>query len=208
VRPGIGATSTILTQYLEAADCHPYEQLATALLYGIKTDTMALSRNTTTADVNAYCYLSSLADIEVFQSFEKAQVPAGYFKGLAAAMTGAKVYDNGLTITYLKDLPYPDLVAEIADLFLRLEGSQHILSMGTFEEVLHFSIRTTDEQLDVNKLAQVVAGSDGSAGGREMIAGGQIPLDDEEPEELVKRLNQRILDYFKISQDAEGEQIT
>jgi nanoRNase/pAp phosphatase (c-di-AMP/oligoRNAs hydrolase) len=208
VRPGIGATSTILTQYLEAADCHPYEQLATALLYGIKTDTMALSRNTTTADVNAYCYLSSLADIEVFQSFEKAQVPAGYFKGLAAAMTGAKVYDNGLTITYLKDLPYPDLVAEIADLFLRLEGSQHILSMGTFEEVLHFSIRTTDEQLDVNKLAQVVADSDGSAGGREMIAGGQIPLDDEEPEELVKRLNQRILDYFKISQDAEGEQIT
>jgi nanoRNase/pAp phosphatase (c-di-AMP/oligoRNAs hydrolase) len=60
VRPWIGATSTILTQYLRTADLLPSTRLATALFYGIKTDTRALSRDTSAADVAAYFYLLPL----------------------------------------------------------------------------------------------------------------------------------------------------
>ncbi len=208
VRPNIGATATMMTQYLQAADCKPPQRLATALLYGIKTDTLALSRNTTRADVNAYCYLSSLSDIDAFLSFEKAEVSPGYFQGLAAAMTGARAYENGLIITYLEELPYPDLVAEIADLMLRLAESAYIVALGVFDEQIHFSIRTKEQQIDVNQLAQTVAGQGGSAGGRETIAGGQIPLDDSDPEKLIEKINKRILDYFDISPDVEGEKLT
>jgi nanoRNase/pAp phosphatase (c-di-AMP/oligoRNAs hydrolase) len=197
----------MMTEYLQAADCKPARRLATAMLYGIKTDTMALSRNTTTADVNAYCYLTTLADIDAFLAFDQAQVPAGYFQGLAAAMAGARVFDNGLIITYLEDLPYPDLVAEIADLLLRLEGSKKVISLGLFEKHLHFSIRIQDESIDVNHLAHTIAGKDGSAGGRDMIAGGQIPLNDD-PEKLVEEVNRRILTYFKIPLQKEGESIS
>lgn len=207
IRPNIGATSTMLTEYLKAADLKPSKRLATALLYGIKTDTLALSRNTTTADVNAYCALSGLADIDAFLSFDQAQVSPGYFQGLAAAMAGARVYQDSLIVTYLKNLAYPDLVAEIADLMLRLDGSEVVISMGIFEKTLHFSIRTLDEKLDVNRLAKTVAGEGGNAGGREMIAGGQIPLSNHNPEELVQEINRRILKYFKIPPETEGELI-
>lgn len=207
IRPTVGATATMMTQYLQAAECKPPRWLATALLYGIKTDTMALSRNTTLADVNAYCYLSSLADIDAYLSFEQAQVPAGYFQGLAAAMTGARVYGDGLLIIYSRDLPYPDLVAEIADLMLRLEGSKYVICMGIFEKRLHFSIRTSDEDVDVNRLAKTIAGSEGNAGGRDTIAGGQIELDDDNPDALVERIHQRILEFFDIDPLTEGKRI-
>lgn len=207
IRPNVGATATIMVQYLQAADMNPPRRLATALLYGIKTDTMALSRNTTTADVNAYCYLSGLADIDVFLTFEQAQVPAGYFQGLAAAMAGARLFENGLIFTYLSELPYPDLVAEIAELMLRFEGSKVVICLGVYEESLHFSIRTLDDQIDVNCLAQTVAGEGGSAGGREKIAGGQILLDNNDPEKLAEEIKQRILTFFRLPSLTKGEAI-
>jgi nanoRNase/pAp phosphatase (c-di-AMP/oligoRNAs hydrolase) len=57
VRPNLGATSTILTEYLQAAEIEPAPPLATALFYGVKTDTMGLSRAASPADVAAYFYL-------------------------------------------------------------------------------------------------------------------------------------------------------
>jgi nanoRNase/pAp phosphatase (c-di-AMP/oligoRNAs hydrolase) len=208
IRPSIGATSTMMTQYLQAANCEPPPKLATALLYGIKTDTLALSRNTTRADVNAYCYLSSMADIEAFLSFEQAEVPIGYFKGLASAMKNARAFENGLVVTFIKDLPYPDLVAEIADLFLRLNGSRYIIVLGLFEKRIHFSIRVKEENFDVNELAQVMAGEKGNAGGREQIAGGLIPLGDEAPDDQIDAVYGRIRDYFEISAEEIGQLLT
>lgn len=49
VRPRLGATSTLPSQYLEAADVEPPLSLATTLFYGIKTITMGLSRDTSPA---------------------------------------------------------------------------------------------------------------------------------------------------------------
>ena len=46
VRPEAGATSTILTEYLQEAGLEPEPPLATVLFYGIKTDTRGLSRRT------------------------------------------------------------------------------------------------------------------------------------------------------------------
>ena len=50
VRSDVGATSTILTEYLQAAGIEPSPPLATALFYGIKTDTMGLGRGASPAD--------------------------------------------------------------------------------------------------------------------------------------------------------------
>ncbi len=44
VRPGLGSTSTLLVEYLQAAGIEPSPPLATALFYGIKTDTLGLGR--------------------------------------------------------------------------------------------------------------------------------------------------------------------
>ena len=56
VRPRYGATSTIMTEYLLASDTPISSRLATALLYGIKTDTQLLGRDDylVLADYQAY----------------------------------------------------------------------------------------------------------------------------------------------------------
>src|SRR5690606_7116659 len=63
VRPGLGATATMLTQYLRADDEERITPpLATALIHGIRTDTDTLTRGVTPYDVEAYAYLQNRAD--------------------------------------------------------------------------------------------------------------------------------------------------
>lgn len=190
VRPWIGATSTILTQYLRAAELKPSQQLATALFYGIKSDTKALSRDAGPADVSAYFYLLPLVDVEALVEVEQAEVPAAYFKKLAMAMDAACVYD-GLVVSYMGVLDYPDLTAEVADLLLRLEGVRWVICLGAYEDVLRFSVRVRQEELAAATLAEAIAGDQGSAGGHETAAGGQIPLSEEKPEVLVDQIRRR-----------------
>ena len=63
VRPAIGATSTMLVEYLQAAGTEPPARLATALFYGIKTDTMGLVRGASPADVAAYIFNRGLTSM-------------------------------------------------------------------------------------------------------------------------------------------------
>ncbi|MEE9610414.1 MAG: NAD-binding protein, partial [Desulfatiglandales bacterium] len=57
IRPNVGATSTIMIDYLTHLKKELDEELATALLYGIKTDTRDFTRGTTTVDLKAVAVL-------------------------------------------------------------------------------------------------------------------------------------------------------
>src|SRR3954465_12814347 len=57
-----GATSTMVCRYLRAARLLPGAQLATALFYGIKSDTRDLGREYDPADVDAYNWLLPFID--------------------------------------------------------------------------------------------------------------------------------------------------
>ena len=67
VRPEVGAVSTILLGYLQAAKIELPTWLATALFYGIKTDTRGLSREVSSADTAAYFYLQPRIDVEAMR---------------------------------------------------------------------------------------------------------------------------------------------
>ena len=62
IRPDIGATSTLMTEFLYNAELRPGRRLATALQYGIRTDTNTFGRNSTEVDIRAYHYLTRFAD--------------------------------------------------------------------------------------------------------------------------------------------------
>ncbi|MGH7449442.1 MAG: DHH family phosphoesterase, partial [Longimicrobiales bacterium] len=72
VRPHYGATATMLTEYLRGVDEKLIgEGLATALLFGIRTDTDSLMRGVSSADVDAYAWLQSRADPQLVRRFER-----------------------------------------------------------------------------------------------------------------------------------------
>jgi nanoRNase/pAp phosphatase (c-di-AMP/oligoRNAs hydrolase) len=206
VRPDVGATSTILTEYCEAAGSELPPSIATALFYGIKTDTMGLGRGASQADVAAYFYLQARIDVQALVNIERAQVPPEYFQGLVAALQSAYVYDDVL-IAYIGEMQRPDLTAEMADLFLRLRGVDWVMCIGVYEDEMILSVRTNSET-GAGQLIQSIVGDLGTAGGHGSMSAGQIPLEGQNPDILSHRLKERVLKYVGIDSDAAGEKLT
>ncbi len=203
VRANVGATSTILTGYLQTAELEPTPEIATALFYGIKTDTMGLGRSAGPADAAAYAYLQQRIDTKTLFDIERAQVPAAYFKSLAATLQAAHIFD-GVLISYVGQMDYPDLSAEIADWFLRLEGLQWVICLGTYNDQLILAVRSRSRQGGAGRVAQAIIGQRGAAGGHGVMAGGQIPLQGVDPTEVAKQVMQLTKEYFNIGPDVEG----
>jgi nanoRNase/pAp phosphatase (c-di-AMP/oligoRNAs hydrolase) len=203
VRSDIGATSTILTEYLQAAGVEPTPPLATALFYGIKTDTMGLGRGASPADAAAYFYLQPRIDVDALVEIERAQVPAEYFRSFDIALRAAQVYDD-VVIAYIGQMDYPDLVAELADLLLRLEGIRWAICMGAYQGELVLSVRARGRRGGAGRLAQNMVKNRGTAGGHGAMAGGHLPLAGEDPEQVAMLLGQRALRLLKIEAATSG----
>lgn len=199
VRPDLGSTATMLTEYLRAGGLSPSLPLATALFYGIKTDTMGLARSASPADVEAYFYLQPHIDVEALVQIERAQVPAEYFQSLVATLQATQTYD-GVAVAYTGLVNRPDLPAEMADLLLRLEGTQWVICMGVHEDELILAIRTRDHNGNAGLMAQNIVGERGTAGGHGVMAGGQVPLSGQAPMELVDHLTQKMLQYLQVGE--------
>lgn len=206
IRPWIGALSTIIAQYLQAAELKPSMRVATALFYGIKTDTKALSRDASAADISAYFHLLEFVDVDALVEIENAQVPAEYFKSLSEAMQSARVYD-GVVFTFLGQSNYPDLTAEVADLLLRLEGVRWVVCMGAYEDQLYLSVRARSEEVDADELAKEIIGESGTAGGRNTLAGGQLPLNGADAQQTAEQIRLRTLAYLEVPASLEGQRL-
>lgn len=184
IRPEYGASGSILVEYLRAAELEPEPWLATALFYAIQSETMDLGREASEADVAASTFLYSRSDPAAISRIRHARVPASYFRSLHEALAVARRH-GGVVAVPMRTLPYPDMVAEIADLFLQMNGVDWTLASGRYRDRLLVSIRTYDGQAHAGRLIQGAIGERGSAGGHGTLAGGQIDLrglDDAETE--------------------------
>jgi nanoRNase/pAp phosphatase (c-di-AMP/oligoRNAs hydrolase) len=195
VRLGTGATSTLMVEYLQEAGIEPGAKLATALFYGIKSDTLGLVRGAGPADMAAYSYLQPRIEVEALLRIERAQVPAEYFQRLDATLHAARIYGD-VVVSYVGPMRRPDLAAEMADLLQRLKGVSWAICMGVYRSKLILAIRTQSQRDGAGRIVQAMVGDRGTAGGHGTMAGGQIPLQGEEPEELVRQLTQRALELL------------
>jgi nanoRNase/pAp phosphatase (c-di-AMP/oligoRNAs hydrolase) len=120
VRPEVGACATILSEYLAATDFTPSAALATALFYGVKSDTRGLSRHATPLDSWAYMVLRNLVDIDLLNKIEQVRLPRSYFRSLSDALANTTIYHcptaNGKTSqTMDESAPEPDKPDSRAD---------------------------------------------------------------------------------------------
>jgi nanoRNase/pAp phosphatase (c-di-AMP/oligoRNAs hydrolase) len=197
LRPELGATSTLMSQYLEAAGIEPDAALATALFYGIKTDTLGLVRGAQAADVEAYFRLQKQIDVEALIEIERAQVPPEYFRRLDAALHAAEVHGD-VVISYVGPMQRPDLAAEMADLLLRLQGVRWTLCMGAYKHDLILAVRSRHPRGGAGHLVQAIVAEQGTAGGHGTMAGGQVPLQGREPGEVAEEMAARALAFLAV----------
>ena len=177
IRPSYGATSTILTEYLRAADVKVRERVATALLYGIKTDTLHLERGATRADMDAFAFLHGHANHNALRRIERPDLPDAALDVLARGIAGRRLIDSVMFV-HLGAVTYPELVAQFADLFLQIEGAEWSVVSGYVNHELHVSVRNVGYVRAAGDVVHEAFGDLGSAGGHRSMAKAVVKLRD------------------------------
>jgi nanoRNase/pAp phosphatase (c-di-AMP/oligoRNAs hydrolase) len=195
IRSRYGATATILWEYLQEVDVTPDIPLATALLYGIRSDTQDLGREATDADIQAAEGLHPLANKRMLGQIQRGRVPGVYFQMLNEALSEAMIYPDAI-VAGLGDISNADMLGETADLFLRHESVDWALTHGFYEGELLVSIRTLNGEPRADEVARKVCYRIGTGGGHAMLAGAQIHVRKDSAKgrrEIVAKVNSRFL---------------
>lgn len=195
IRPSYGATSTILTEYLLAAELTPSRVVANGLLYGLKADTNSLVRASSAVDFKAFNYLSPLTNPRVLGWIEKPPLSLEYFDDYCRGLTHAVIYRD-VAVSTLGKIRTESIIPELADLLLRIEGVSWSLCMGEIKDLLILSLRSTSRTFMAGTVIRKLVGGAGSAGGHREMAGGQVPLmgmNGQQREEIRRRLVNKFL---------------
>jgi nanoRNase/pAp phosphatase (c-di-AMP/oligoRNAs hydrolase) len=177
IKEDYGANSTIMTEYLRAKKIKPSPRLATALFYGIKTDTDNFVRSSMPNDIEALRYLYQYTNINIIKKIESSEITR---KTLASFQAAIK------NLMFLKDIAFihmgkvndPDILVIIADFFLKLGEASWCIVSGIYRHKLIVIFRNAGFRLDAGKMAQKLFGQWGSAGGHRSAARAEIPIDE------------------------------
>ncbi|MDY7224809.1 DHH family phosphoesterase [Hyalangium rubrum] len=198
-----GATSTMVVEYLRAARLEPSVEVATALFYGIKADTRDLGRETTQTDIDSYLWLFPRCDKHLLGQIEHPELPARYFQLHHTAIERAKVYGTAI-VTDLEEVYTPDMVAEVAERMMFLEGMKWSLAYATYRNQLFVSLRVKDRRMNAGKLIRDICEDfGGSSGGHGSMAGARLPLSGRanQRKALKRELVNRFLEAFGVEDE-------
>ncbi|MBW2059578.1 MAG: bifunctional oligoribonuclease/PAP phosphatase NrnA [Deltaproteobacteria bacterium] len=195
IRPDYGSCSTILTEYLIEAGLPIRKKMATALFYGIKSDTQDLGRDATDADCQAMIHLYPKIHPRLLSQIENPDLSRNYFVLFDEALHDAVILGD-VIFCDLGFLVNPEMVSLMADFLLRVSGVRWSLVIGAFDNRVIFSIRTKRHRQNAGLMARRIVKGLGTAGGHGMIAGGQViikGLGPEKQEKICKNLKNRFL---------------
>jgi nanoRNase/pAp phosphatase (c-di-AMP/oligoRNAs hydrolase) len=176
VRTKYGATATIMTEYLMTANERISERLATALLYGIRSDTLLLSRHVTEDDIQAFTHLYPLANYSMLKLIDRPELPVSFAQILARAMKRLVIQD-GLLVMNLGTVERDDLIVQMADFCLQFEGVEWVAIAGKLGTNLVIAVRNYGVgRSNAGAAVKNLFGEIGSAGGHRNMAKAVIPL--------------------------------
>lgn len=177
LRESVGATSSILVEYLNQFDVPIDRTLATALLFGIQTDTRNLTRAVTPVDFASVKSVLPLADQELLQRIESPSISTETMNTLAQSIRSRTVRGS-VAVANVGEITERDSLAQAAELLLQIENIDVTLVYGITDDVIHASarVRMPGKSIDLSLAMRDAFGQIGSAGGHEEMAGASIPL--------------------------------
>lgn len=174
IRTSYGATSSILTEYLEAARVELRAKLGTALLYGIKSDTQLLGRDTSPADLAAFTLAHAAHSPALLRRIERPALPQAGLNALGRALARTRVED-GIHLLVLGRVR-EDVIPQVADLGLQAEGAEWAVAAGVVGSDLVFSVRNVGYVRAAGEVVREVVEGLGVGGGHRSMAKGIVPL--------------------------------
>lgn len=174
IRVGYGATASIFTEYLRATKTEINPKLATALLYGIKSDTQYLGRQTSNRDMLSFAYLHASHSPALLRRIERPALPIEGMRALGRALSKAEVRD-GIHILVLGRVR-EDVIPQVADMALQADGAEWAIAVGIVDRNLVFSVRNVGYVRAAGEVVRAVVEGLGVGGGHRSMAKGIIPL--------------------------------
>ena len=175
LRTSYGATSTILTEYLEASDCDVSQRLATALLYGIKSDTLMLNRETGPADLRAFMALYPLTNYNTMRRIERPELPLSFADFLTRVLPRIRKTRELLTL-HVGAVEREDVIPQMADFCMQFENTDWVVVSGKFNDAVVMSVRNPGYVRSAGELVRRLFGRIGRAGGHRSMAKAIVPL--------------------------------
>ena len=175
VRPNMSSTSTIMTKYIQEFDMNVGEEVATALLYGIRAETLDFKRDTTPADLTAAAYLYPFANHDTLEQVESPSMSPETLDVLAEAITNREVQGSHLVSNagFIRDR---DALAQAAQHLLNLEGITTTAVFGIADDTIYLAARSKDIRMNIGKVLGDAYAEIGEAAGHSTQASAEIPL--------------------------------
>ena len=177
-----GATSMLLARELLALTAQIPVNLATALVYGILSDTLNFSRMAKQETVETYLRLLSFSDVHVLARIQNPRRPRRFFRDLANCIIRSRVRQR-LIVSHLGPVENPDVVSQMADLLLVCEGIEWAFCTGRHGDNIHVSLRTSIPEAGAGLILRDIFSDTRQAGGHGQIAGGKLRVKSGQNEE-------------------------
>ncbi|GAB6859949.1 bifunctional oligoribonuclease/PAP phosphatase NrnA [Haloplanus litoreus] len=174
-REAVGATATILAEYVAELDVEVDATLATALTFAIRRETLGFLRGATPAEYEAVASLHDRTDRDLLRRLSTPSVSGETVDAIADAIRN-RVVRGGTLLTHVGRTNERDALPQAADYLATLEGVETAVVFGIVDDAIHLSGRSTDPRINLGDALGDAFDDVGSAGGHREMAGGQIPL--------------------------------
>ncbi|QCS43214.1 DHH family phosphoesterase [Natrinema versiforme] len=202
LRQQAGATSTVLTEYLERFDLDFDPATATALLYGIRVDTNDFTREVSPADFRAASRLWPHVDTSLLRQIEQPSLEGETLETIARAIKN-RVQRESVAVASVGRISDRDALPQAADQLLAMEGVETTLVFGFNDEMVYLSARSRAADVDLGETLRDAFDRIGSAGGHADMAGAQLEIgilgsadDEAEIESIVSVVEEVITNRF------------
>ncbi len=189
-----GATATIMTRLLRAAQVEISAKLSTALLYGIKADTMILNRGADLDDLEAFTYLYRQADLGLLKKIESKTLYSEEIKHYGQALSKHWIND-GIIFMNLGRIEKEHLISQVADMGMKVEGINWSVAFGIVSgSHVVMSVRNSGSVKSAGRLLFELFDEIGSAGGHRSYAKAVIPM--QEVRQLIGKTSRKNIEQW------------
>jgi nanoRNase/pAp phosphatase (c-di-AMP/oligoRNAs hydrolase) len=206
VDPGCGATCVIIAQALLLAAMEIPARLATALAYGILSDTLDLYRATRPDVVETYLSVLHHSDMRALARIQNPPRSRSHFVTLSRCVREAVVRQR-LIVSHLGAVQAPEIVAQMAEYLLTYDRVSWAFCSGRYKGRLHFSLRTSRSDAQAGEVLRDIVDNRKTAGGHRAIAGGSflvgVERTDEEWQQREQTLQSRLVKRLRLSRRSE-----
>lgn len=175
INPDIGASATFLVNWIKLSQLVFSSDLATALAYGISSETENLDREVHSDDIQAYMCVYDHANLRKLAKILNPKQPAEYFQNLYKTLQEAVSF-RFMIYSGIGEINTPEIVSEMADLLLKHKHISWVFCTGKFKNSMILSIRSSNQKAKAGKIIKKLVDNPDMVGGHDTIAGGTIPL--------------------------------